>query len=129
MELGIDVNITVSQHKISSGHVVESLATQRHKVDVSIQKLVLFEDLHLVNRTCFRINAMINDLSEWVTRIDLVEHIPFGSAHDTWEMYFTSNENSYGALLQKWFDGEVEYKSGMWLFWGKLVNLRISKIT
>ena len=129
IELGFDVNITVSQHKISSGHVVESLATQRHKVDVSIQKLELFADVHLVFRTCFRINAMINDLSEWVTRIDLDMHHPSGWK-DIWDIYFTSNENSYGALTQNWLDGEVEewYFSRI-SFLGKLVNFRISKIT
>ena len=74
LELGNEINITVSQF-MDSGATEQTVKNGTDlKVDVSISKLLLYNTAEYIRgatRHCFKIDPMTNDLTKWVTRIDL----------------------------------------------------------
>ena len=77
LELGNEINITVSQFIKEDSGATEQTTVKNGtdlKVDVSISKLLLYNTAEYIRgatRHCFKIDPMTNDLTKWVTRIDL----------------------------------------------------------
>ena len=129
-ELGNEVNITVSQFKKDSEAAEQTVISQNSykAVDVRISKLLLYNAAEYGNirwRHCFKIEPMRNDLTKWVTHID-VAIAPNSGVYDNGQMFFTSEANSHGVIAKKWLDGKVKPE---YILLGKLQRMNIAKIT
>ena len=110
-ELGNEVNITVSQFMKDSEPEEQMVISQSFykAVDIRISKLLLYNAAGYGNirRHCFKIEPMRNDLTKWVTHID-VAIAPNSGVYDNGQMFFTSEANSHGVIAKKWLDGKVK---------------------
>ena len=110
-ELGNEVNITVSQFMKDLEPQEQTVISQSlyKAVDVRISKLLLYTADGYGNRRrhCFKIEPMRNDLTKWVTRID-VAISPYIMHLMNIDMFFTSEVNSHGVITKKWLDGKVQ---------------------
>ena len=132
MNMGSDINVTVHQYRTSAANLVQGSTSLDLDSSVNVTKLLLHEQGALTadggHLTCVSIDPMLNDLTQVITRVEIVVKNLEESTSEEFlgQLFFTSKENSYGAVTGKWYDGKVNI---MYLDRMRNLPLTLSKIT
>lgn len=124
LEVGPDIVFNVSQYDKYD-------TKQTKQVDVKITtldtELTEIHNEHVWGRLkCFQLEPLKNDLTEWVTRVDLHGKFFTSLAGNLSYVFFTTEENAIGAIMHKFFDGGVERLE---FFPGHRYSLKLSHVT
>ena len=119
IRFGIDFNISLLNSDLdpwitlSIGEQNISDMTGSQWFLLELKHMVVYQDKDWVQRDCFKMNVMrapleILDLVGGILFIQIVYSNEMSIPEDA-ILYITSEENAYGAVFLKWYDGQVQH--------------------